>query len=113
MNIEQIRDFCLSKEGVNESFPFNESTLVFKVYGKMFALLSLEVPHSINLKCDPEEAIILRETYEFVIPGYHMNKTHWNTIQLSEEVSFAMLRTWIEHSYELILRGIPVSKRRL
>jgi predicted DNA-binding protein (MmcQ/YjbR family) len=81
MNIEQIREYCLKKKGVTEEFPFDEETLVFKVMGKIFILASLDsIPLQFNLKCDPEKAIELREEYEAVQPGYHMNKRHWNTV---------------------------------
>lgn len=80
MNIEELREYCISKKDVTESFPFDETTLVFKVRGKMFALTDLEGELSINLKCDPDLAIELREKYPAVQPGYHMNKKHWNTI---------------------------------
>lgn len=111
MDIEQIRQYCLSKNEVTEGFPFNKTTLVFKVAGKMFALLSLDVPQSLNLKCNPDEALVLREEYEFVIPGYHMNKTHWNTILLDQVIPTTLLQLWIDHSYELIVKSLPASKR--
>ena len=84
MNIEDFRDYCLSKKGVTEAFPFDESTLVFKVLGKMFALTGLNrKPAAVNLKCDPERAMELREEYDgIIIPGYHMSKKHWNTIRM-------------------------------
>jgi predicted DNA-binding protein (MmcQ/YjbR family) len=83
MNIEEVRNFCLKLNGTEEDYPFGENTLVFKVGGKIFALTSLDsIPLQINLKCDPEKAVELRETYDSVIPGYHMNKRHWNTVIL-------------------------------
>ena len=82
MNIEHLREYCISKEFVTEEFPFDNDTLVFKVQGKMFALISISDPRSVNLKCDPEYAIELREQYDAVQPGYHMNKKHWNTVEL-------------------------------
>lgn len=112
MNIEDLRHYCLLKKEVSESFPFNETTLVFKVAGKVFALLNLEVPHSINLKCDPETAIRLRENHSYVIPGFHMNKKHWNTIRLDEFVPDELLREWIDESYSLVVQGLPALKRR-
>lgn len=112
MNIEDIRTYFLLKKEVTESFPFNETALVFKVAGKMFALLNLEVPHSINLKSNPETAVRLRETHRFVIPGYHMSKKHWNTVLLDEFVPDDLLRKWIDESYRLVVQGLPVSKRR-
>ena len=102
MDIESIRIYCLSKPNVTESFPFGEGTLVFKIKGKIFALLSLDNERQINLKCDPELAIALREQYDFVIPGYHMNKVHWNTVKLDGRVRPEQLREWIDHSFSLI-----------
>lgn len=102
MDLESIREYCLTKEGASESFPFGEDTLVFKTGGKVFALLSLDGDRQINLKCDPDLAMSLREQYDFVIPGYHMNKVHWNTIKLDGRVRQEQLKEWIDHSYELI-----------
>ena len=115
MNIEQIREFCLKKKGVTEEFPFDEETLVFKVVGKIFLLASLEaIPLQINLKCDPEKAINLREEYESVQPGYHMNKKHWNTIIIEETIPNAKLFEWIDESYNLVVAGLKKSdKKRL
>ena len=103
MNIEEFRDYCLSKKGVTESFPFNEQTLVFKVMGKMFALSGLEQqPSKANLKCDPEKAIRLREEYDgLIIPGFHMNKVHWNTIALEMSIPHQLLLELIDDSYDL------------
>ncbi|MEO0572771.1 MAG: MmcQ/YjbR family DNA-binding protein [Bacteroidota bacterium] len=108
MNIEQIRDFCLSKNGVTESFPFDEHTLVFKVMGKMYALIALErVPFQVNLKCDPERAVALREEYDgVIIPGYHMSKTHWNTIYV-EQLPPHFIKELINHSYQLVVEKLP------
>ncbi|MDZ7743840.1 MAG: MmcQ/YjbR family DNA-binding protein [Bacteroidota bacterium] len=106
MNIEQIREYCLSKKMVTEGFPFNEDTLVFKVAGKMFALLSLEQKR-INLKCDPQRAIDLREHHEFILPGYHMNKQQWNTVIFEAGIDGAFLKELIDHSYDLIVAGLP------
>jgi len=106
MNIEEIRAYCISKKAVTEGFPFDDTTLVFKVGGKMFALLSLDEGHAINLKCDPEMAMTLREQYEAVQPGYHMNKTHWNTVMLNGSVPGSLIREWIDHSYDLILKSL-------
>jgi predicted DNA-binding protein (MmcQ/YjbR family) len=87
MNIETIREYCLRKKGVSEEFPFNETTLVFKVMNKMFLLASLDsVPLSINLKCDPETAVELREKYDSVEPAFHMNKTHWNSVIIDRTI---------------------------
>jgi len=112
MNIEQIREHCLKKKGVTEEFPFDEETLVFKVAGKIFLLASLEaIPLQINLKCEPEIAIELREEYESVIPGYHMNKKHWNTIIMDGTVLHHKLFEWIDDSYSLVIAGLTKSKR--
>tara|TARA_B110000305_G_C18959792_1_gene412239 strand:+ start:143 stop:478 length:336 start_codon:yes stop_codon:yes gene_type:complete len=105
--IDVLREHCLAKKEVSESFPFDENTLVFKVYDKMFALISLErEPLQMNLKCDPEKAIELREEYYQVIPGYHSNKKHWNTIVL-ENISVEFVKKWIDHSYELVWQKLP------
>jgi predicted DNA-binding protein (MmcQ/YjbR family) len=104
MNVEEIRDYCLSLTGTMESFPFGDSTLVFKVSGKMYALLNLEGDLSINLKCDPVKAIELREAYASVKPGYHMNKQHWNTVIIDGSVSAIRLKEWIDHSYRLVAK---------
>ena len=103
MNIEELREYCISKKGATEGFPFDESTLVFKVSGKIFALTDLEGEFSINLKCDPEKAIEIREQYPSVLPGYHMNKRHWNTIKIDGTISDSLIYEWIDHSYELII----------
>ncbi|MCF8230065.1 MAG: MmcQ/YjbR family DNA-binding protein [Bacteroidales bacterium] len=106
MNIEQIREYCLSKKSVTEGFPFDNDTLVFKVANKMFALLSLEKKR-INLKCDPQRAIELREHYDFIIPGYHMNKQQWNTISFEAGIDGGFLMEMIDHSYDLIVASLP------
>ena len=103
MNIETLREYCISKKGADESFPFGEDTLVFKVKGKIFALVNLDGDLSINLKCDPAFAIELRERYTSVTPGYHMNKKHWNTVLLDGSVPDKEIQSWIDHSYELII----------
>ena len=103
LNIEQIREHCLKKKRVTEEFPFDEETLVFKVAGKIFLLASLEaIPLQINLKCDPEKAIELREEYDTVTPGYHMNKKHWNTIIIDGSIPEKKLFHWIDNSYSLV-----------
>lgn len=103
MNIEAFRSYCLSKRGVTEEFPFGENTLVFKVMGKMFALTDVELFESINLKCDPEKAAQLREEYPAVLPGYHMNKKHWNTVLMHEGIPDKAIREWIDDSYGLVV----------
>lgn len=108
MNVETIRDYCLAKAGVTESFPFGGDALVFKVGSKMFALLSTESqPTTLNLKCDPEWAVQLREEHDAVMPGFHMNKTHWNTITISGRVRTSDVHEWIDHSYELVRKSLP------
>jgi len=104
MDVESLREYCLLKPGTTEEFPFDETTLVFKVMGKMFGLVSLQrMPLSLNLKCDPDRAEELRERYEAINPGYHMNKKHWNTINLEEDVNGKVLANLIDHSYELVV----------
>ena len=102
MNIESLREYCIAKTGATESFPFGEDTLVFKVNKKIFALVNLDGDLSINLKCDPACAIELRERHPSVTPGYHMNKKHWNTINLDGTVPDKVVFSWIDHSYDLI-----------
>ena len=103
MNVEEIRTYTLSKENVEEGFPFGEQTLVFKVNGKIFLLLSLtSQPLQFNAKCDPERAIELREQYECIIPGYHMNKKHWNTVIVDNTLTAKQLKELITHYYELV-----------
>jgi predicted DNA-binding protein (MmcQ/YjbR family) len=103
MDIEQIRNHCLHKELVSEETPFGPNTLVYKVSGKIFLLLALdEVPLRINVKCDPEEAIQLRDSYLAIIPGYHMNKKHWNTIILDGSVPHTLIMNSIDNSYQLV-----------
>ncbi len=111
MNIEELREYCISKPGVTESFPFDESTLVFKVMDKMFALTGLDKDLSINLKCDPEKAIQLRQEYPYVLPGFHMNKKHWNTINIDTQVTAQLIKDWIDHSYDLIVSGLTIKKK--
>jgi predicted DNA-binding protein (MmcQ/YjbR family) len=107
MNIEEYREYCLAKAGVTENFPFDSSTLVFKVMGKVFALTNLDLFVSVNLKCDPERAIELRETYDAVRPGWHMNKKHWNTVEMDGSVGDKLIKEWIDHSYEMVVKGLP------
>lgn len=108
MNLEDIRDFALSLPAVSEELPFGPDTLVFKVYGKIFMLFSLDrIEQSVNLKCDPEKAIELRDRYSEVVPGYHMNKKHWNTIFLKGNITTKLIREWIQESYDLVLAKVP------
>ena len=112
MNIELIREYCLGKKGVSEDFPFDEETLVLKVMGKIFLLASLEkIPLQINIKCSPEEAVELRERYEAVIPGYHMNKKHWNTVIIDNSIQSKNIISWIDNSYSLVVSGLKKSEK--
>jgi len=107
MDLAEFREYCLRKSDATEGTPFGETVLVFKVGGKMFALASLdEVPARVNLKCDPDLALELRDCYEQVRPGYHMNKRHWNTIDIEAGIPDAELRKMIDHSYELVARKL-------
>ena len=111
MNIEEFREYCIGKKMVSEEFPFDETTLVFKVAGKMFSLTDLEGDFMVNLKCEPAKAIELRERYPCVLPGYHMNKKHWNTIKVDGSVPDDLLKKWIDHSYDLVVMGLPKKVR--
>lgn len=103
MNVEQILEYCLSKPETEESLPFGPDVVVFKVDAKIYLLLSLDTsPVQFNVKCDPAKAEELREAYDCVLPGYHMNKKHWNTIMVDGSVSAKVLKEWIDHSYELV-----------
>ncbi len=107
MNIEEFREYCLLKKEVEECLPFDDKTLVFKVCNKMFALTSLEGEFKINLKCEPERAIELREEYSSVIPGFHMNKKHWNTVLMDTDISDEKIKEWIDMSYDLVFSKLP------
>jgi predicted DNA-binding protein (MmcQ/YjbR family) len=108
MNIEELREYCISKAQVEETFPFDSETLVFKVLGKAFLLTGLgSKPLSFNVKCDPELAMRLREEYSCVQPGYHMNKKHWNTVEVDGSVTDKLIYSWIDHSYEQVCLGLP------
>ena len=112
MNIEELREYCIAKPFVEESFPFDEETMVFKVMGKAFLLTGISAqPLRFNVKCNPEEAIELREQHSCVIPGYHMNKQHWNTIVCDGTVSKKLIKQWIDNSYRLIVAGLPKKLR--
>ena len=110
MNIQQYFEYCLAKKGVTEHFPFDEDTLVFKVGGKMFALASLSEWEkgnpSANLKCDPDRAEELRAQYDDILPGYHMSKVHWNTVNVNRDVSDSFIRELIDHSYDLVFASL-------
>ncbi|SMO70463.1 Predicted DNA-binding protein, MmcQ/YjbR family [Saccharicrinis carchari] len=111
MNIEEIRNYCLLKKGTSEALPFDQVTLVFKVMGKMFALTNLEGDLSINLKCDPEKAIQLREQYESIQPGYHMSKVHWNTVQMDGSLKPDFVMQMIDHSYDLVVSKLTKKQK--
>lgn len=112
MNVGDIREYCLLKKGVTEEFPFDEETLVFKVMGKIFLLTNIHDPEiSVNLKCDPEMAVELREKYESVRPGYHMNKKHWNTVYYTGEFSDKEFYGMIDHSYGEVIKSLTKKLR--
>ncbi len=108
MNIEELRHHCIAKKGVEETFPFDEETLVFKLMGKVFLIVGIESqPVSFNVKCDPEKAVELREKYACIQPGFHMNKKHWNTVICDGSVSKKLYKEWIDDSYDLIAEALP------
>lgn len=111
MNIEHFRKYCLDKKGVTEDFPFGEDTLCFRVSEKIFAITSFSIPFYVNLKCDPEKAIDLRERFEEVQPGYHMNKKHWNTVTFDGSLSEKLLKEMTDDSYNLIVKGLTKKKK--
>jgi predicted DNA-binding protein (MmcQ/YjbR family) len=111
MNIESYYEYCMSLPFVEETFPFDKTTLVFKVKNKMFALCDVDSFESINLKCNPEMAIELREKYSAVLPGYHMSKVHWNTVLMDGSISDEIIREWILNSYKLIVASLPKKDR--
>jgi predicted DNA-binding protein (MmcQ/YjbR family) len=107
MNLSFLHDYCTAKKGVEETLPFGPDTLVYKVMGKAFLLTGINgVVESFNVKCDPDKAIELREQYDCVQPGYHMNKKHWNTIS-TQGTSLKLMKEWIDHSYDLVVSGLP------
>ncbi len=108
MNIEELREYCLNLKGATESFPFDEFSLVLKVQNKMFALIPLDNPETqIALKCDPEKAIALREEFSCIVPAYHFNKKHWNSVIIDPSISRDLLCELIQHSYNLVVAGLP------
>lgn len=112
MDIESLRTYCLSKKAVTEDFPFGETTLVFRVYGKIFLLAALDAnPLQFNAKCDPGKAIELREQYNAIQPGYHMNKKHWNTVIIDGSISTNLLKEIVDDSYNLIVQSLPKKQR--
>ena len=111
MDLEYFRNYCLKKRGVTEGFPFGEDTLVFKVMSKIFMLTGFEIPLRMNLKCEPELAIELRERYDSVQPGFHMNKKHWNTVVVDGTIPPKEILKMIDHSYELVVEGLKVKEK--
>jgi predicted DNA-binding protein (MmcQ/YjbR family) len=112
MDLAEFREYCLTKPGAKEGTPFGPDVLVYKVGGKMFALAALdEVPATVNLKCDPDVALDLRDRYEQVKPGYHMNKKHWNTVEIEGGIPAVELRKMIDHSYQLVVESLPKAAR--
>ncbi len=107
MNIEELRNYCLSLKGVEEKLPFDNKTLVFTVKGKMFCLTDIENYDFVNLKCNPEIAIELREQYSEVTPGFHMNKKHWNSVKPQGKITQQLMKKWIFDSYSLVVAGLP------
>lgn len=107
MTLPFFREYCLSKPGCTEDTPFDANTLCFRIGGKMYALVDIDLFESVNLKCDPERAVELRELNEGIIPGYHMNKKHWNTVKLDGSVPDPLILELVDHSYELVLRSLP------
>ncbi len=111
MNIQHLRKYCLSKKGGIEDFPFDDVTLAFKIGGKIFAITSFNIPLSVNLKCDPELAAELRERYDDVQPGYHMNKKHWNTVIFEGKINDTELKKMVDHSYVLVVKGLSKKQK--
>jgi predicted DNA-binding protein (MmcQ/YjbR family) len=112
VNIETLRNYCIAKPGITESFPFGEDTLVFKISDKIFLLTSLSQPNRFKVKCDPEIAVILREEHPEIIPGYHMNKRHWNTVYLDGNLPENLIKQQIDQSYNLVFKSLPKSKQQ-
>lgn len=114
MNVEKLREYCLTKKGVTEGFPFDKTALVMKVGDKMFALIHLDSrPTVIALKCNPEYAVELRERYSAVTPAYHFNKKHWNDVTMNGSIAEKDVKVWIDHSYELTVKGMTKQRRML
>jgi predicted DNA-binding protein (MmcQ/YjbR family) len=112
MNRDELREYCLSKRSTMEDFPFGKDVAVFKVVGKIFALMPIELPLRISLKCDPIRAIMLRETYSSVKPGYHLNKKNWNTVIVDGSIADDELYEMIDHSYAQVVQGLPAPQRK-
>ncbi|MEM7173665.1 MAG: MmcQ/YjbR family DNA-binding protein [Bacteroidota bacterium] len=112
MNVESYTHFCLQQPGATASFPFDKHTLVFKVMGKIFTLASIFPFERLNVKCDPEKAIALREAYPSVLPGYHMHKKHWNTILINQELTDHQIFEWIKDAYWLVVNQLPQKTKK-
>jgi predicted DNA-binding protein (MmcQ/YjbR family) len=111
MNRSELRAYCLSKRGAREDFPFGEDVAVYKVMGKMFALIPVDAPPQISLKCDPTFAEVLRQTYAAVTPAYHLNKQHWNGVRVDDSIPDDEIQEMIDHSYELVVKGLSKKAR--
>ena len=107
MNLDSILNFCAGLKGSVQDFPFDEKTLAMKVQGKIYALMDVEKATYINLKCDPERALDLRERYPAIIPGFHMNKKHWNSVGITQDIDDSLIQELIVHSYELVVQSLP------
>ena len=107
MNLNGFQKYCRSFKGVTEEFPFDETTLVYKVKGKMFALADINTFEMISVKCDPDDALVIREAFDSVIPGYYLNKNHWNSIKMDGKIADKQLKKWIKDSYHLVVKGLP------
>jgi predicted DNA-binding protein (MmcQ/YjbR family) len=107
MNIEDIREYCITKPGVSECFPFDETTLVFKVMGKIFCMINLDGEPGLLLKNTPENIIEMRERFSYILPGYHMNKTYWNLVMIDHSDSAGQILSWIDESYNEVVAGLP------
>ena len=111
MRLQNLIDYCSSKKGTTQEFPFDDKALVFKVMGKMYGLVNMIPPHRVSLKCDPIYAIALRQKYDGVRAGYHMNKKHWNTIELDGSIPDSEIFSWIDDSYDLVVKGLTKAQR--
>jgi len=107
MTLEQLRHICLSLPGSSEYLPFDENTLAFRVGTKIFALVDIKLAESVNLKCDPERAVELRDRYNDIVPGYHMNKKHWNTVGLKGTLPPNLIQELVQHSHQLVFKSLP------
>jgi predicted DNA-binding protein (MmcQ/YjbR family) len=107
MDLKEFKKYCKSFIGVTEEYPFDETTLVYKIKGKMFTLTDINTFHMISVKCDPDDAQIIRQMFESVIPGYHLNKEHWNSIKIDGRIPDTLLKEWIEDSYNLVVQSLP------